>query len=568
MSVNNRKIIYPVRKDASSFGSGKKYIARGFKAPFKLSNGVYLTAALAAFCFVWGCEKYSWTKTGEKDLASKIDLGPTIGSLTEVSFTESIPVEGYGLVGGLNGTGSSECPPQLRAYLTRYIPTQVSGEKIEVDKLINSANTAIVHVEGTMPTTGLKNQVFDLKVTTLAGSQTISLQGGWLYNTELTVTRQFAITSRTLATARGAVFIDSIDTPKTDKRTGYILGGGTVLDEYKITVTLLSNDYLMASRIRNRLNERYSDAKAIAVSPGRIDLSVPGKYKAQKQKFVSIVKATYLSQTPEMIEERIKTFVRELAVSEDKQASETALEAIGRQSASKLATLLNSSNEEVRLRAGRCMLNLGDDRGLGVLAELAVNKSSAYRIEAMEAITTGAKRTDAAKILRQFLRDSDFKIRLAAYEQLRKLDDVTVTRKRIGREFYLDQVSNTEYKEIFVSRSGEPRIVLFGAPIYFRNNILVKSADGKIMIVSRRGERFVQVMRRHPTQPVMIGPLRSSFIVCDIIQVLCEEPPEQEGQSSGGLGVSYADMIALLKQMCDKGAIRAEFRAGPLPKID
>ena len=33
-----------------------------------------------------------------------------------------------------------------------------------------------------------------------------------------------------------------------------------------------------------------------------------------------------------------------------------------------------------------------------------------------------------------------------------------------------------------------------------------------------------------------------------------------------GLGVSYSDMIAILKQMCDKGAVKAQFQAGPLPK--
>ena len=34
------------------------------------------------------------------------------------------------------------------------------------------------------------------------------------------------------------------------------------------------------------------------------------------------------------------------------------------------------------------------------------------------------------------------------------------------------------------------------------------------------------------------------------------------------MSVSYAEAIALLKQMCDKGVIEAEFRAGPMPKID
>ena len=38
-------------------------------------------------------------------------------------------------------------------------------------------------------------------------------------------------------------------------------------------------------------------------------------------------------------------------------------------------------------------------------------------------------------------------------------------------------------------------------------------------------------------------------------------------QGVGGLGVSYSAMIALVKQLSDKGAISAEFRAGLMPKI-
>jgi flagellar basal body P-ring protein FlgI len=530
-------------------------------------KSVYLTAVVLIVCSVWGCEKKAWRVRGTTKLASTVDLGQTIGSVAEVSLTESIPVRGYGLAGGLSDTGSAECPLPIRAYLKRYILTQISGQEIDIDGFINSHNTAVVRVEGMMPTTGLKNQTFDVNVTALPGTQTTSLYGGWLYSTELMATLDYAIASRTLAIAKGPVFIDTIDTPVTDKTDGYVLGGGTVLDEYRISITLGDNDYLMISRIRNRLNELYNEAGATAVSPSRIELSVPPKYKAQKQKFVSIIKATYLDQTPEITEERVKTFVRELAVSDNKEASEIALEAIGNQSASKLATLLNSSNEEVQLRAARCMLNMADDRGLKVLVQIAMNRT-AYRVEAIEAIAGGAKRNDAVAILQQLLRDSDFDIMLAAYEQLRRLDDVAVTRKFIGRNFYLEQVPQAAYKAIYVFRSGQPRIVLFGAPIYCRDSFLVQSADGGIAIASRRGEKYVSVIREHPTRPVTIGPLRSSFRVGDIIQVLCEEPSREGERDRGGLGVSYAEVIALLKQMCNTGAVRAEFQAGPLPKFD
>ena len=61
--------------------------------------------------------------------------------------------------------------------------------------------------------------------------------------------------------------------------------------------------------------------------------------------------------------------------------------------------------------------------------------------------------------------------------------------------------------------------------------------------------------------------LKSTFSLSDIIQTLCEEPKAKAGQRHGGLGVSYSETIALLKQMSEKGAVSAEFRAGSLPKI-
>jgi len=531
-------------------------------------KSVELVAALITYCFIWGCGDYALTSAGAKELAPKVDLGQTIGSVAEVLTVEAIPVGGYGLVGNLKGTGSAECPPRVRAYLKRYILTQLSGSKIDIDKFINSPDTAVVWIEGIIPASASKNQEFDVKVTSLSRTQTTSLEGGWLYGAELMARSRLVLTTKALATAQGPIFIDTIDTPKADKKVGYILAGGLVLDEYKISVILREADYRMTSRIRNRLSERFSDAEAKAVSPIRIELVVPAKYKVRKQNFVSVVKAMYLDNTPEITDERIMTFVRKLAVLDDKEANEVALEAIGNKSVGKLATLLNSSNEEVRLRAARCMLNLGSDMGLEVLREIAIHRDSAYRVEALEAMTTAARRNYAVSVCRSLLYDSDFNIRLAAYEKLRKLDDISIARRHIARSFYLEQLAQTEYKTIYVCRSGHPRIVLFGAPIYCRDNIYIQSYDGDIVIKASTHQKYVSVMRKHPTRPIIIGPLKSSFSVGDIIQVLCEEPPKRGEPGFGGLGVSYDDMIALLKLMCDVGAIRAEFRAGPLPKFD
>ncbi len=529
--------------------------ARGIKT-------VFVITVLAVCIFAGSCGEL---QLGSKELRS---LGTTIGSLCEVVSTDFLEVEGYGIVGGLRGTGSSECPMRIREYLKQYILKQMTDQRTNIDGFINSPDTAIVRVHGTMSTAVMESRYFDVKVTALPSTQTTSLEGGWLHSTELKLLGRFGMATRVFANARGPIFMDTLNKDTIDRRAGYVLNGGTVLGEYPFGLILRRPDFAVANIIRNRLNSRFGPNTARAESAGQIELNVPAKYGKDKQRFISIVKVMYLVETEEIVEERINTFVEKLAAAKDMNESEIALEAIGNRSLSKLGTLLNSDNEEVRLRAGRCMFNLGSDGGLETLKKIAMDKDSSYRIEALEAITKGANRNDASAVSRLLLRDEDMSIRLAAYEQLRKLDDITVQRKPVGRRFYLEQITQTGDKMIYVTRSGQARIVLFGAPMMCRDNLFIQSTNSEITIDSRPGQNYASVMRKHPKHPTVVGPLRSSLDLGDIIETLCEEPVKGSEQGRIGLGVSYTEMIALLKQMHEKGAVEVKFEAGPLPNIE
>ena len=83
---------------------------------------ICVVTLLTAF-FIVGCNRRSRVGGRSTELTPATDLGVTIGSLVDVSWPESVRLEGYGLVVGLRGTGSSECPPQVRAYFSRHIPT-------------------------------------------------------------------------------------------------------------------------------------------------------------------------------------------------------------------------------------------------------------------------------------------------------------------------------------------------------------------------------------------------------------------------------------------------------------
>jgi len=522
--------------------------------------------ALVSLLLSFGCAEPRKSTTKTKPTAEANGLGDTVGMLTEVFASDAIPVRGYALVGGLNGTGSSECPAQVRTYLDKYILQHLGGTKVNVNELISSTDTAVVVVEGIIPPAASKDQRFDVMIAALPSTQTTSLESGWLYGADLYEARQFGMSKKSIATAQGPVYTDSVGQNQADKRTGYVLGGGTVLEDYKISLVLRRPDYRAASQIRNRINGRFGYETALALTPGNIELHIPTKYVAAKNRFIQLVRAIYLADTPQLTEKRIITHIQKLAGAPNKNTSEIALEAIGNAALPKLADLLNSSDPEVRLRAARCMLNLGDQRGREVLWNIASDKTSAYRVEAIETFVNVAAKDDASPMLRGLLRDDNFFVRLAAYENLVRLNDTAVSVKLISNSFYLDQIAQSGKPAIFVSRQNQPRVALFSTPIYCRSNLFIETPDGAITINIPAEEQMATIIRKHPRHPDVIIQLKSSNDLADIIQTLCREPLSPSDQGGPGLGVSYSTLAGLLKQMADSGAVPAEFHIGPQSK--
>ncbi|MFA7485964.1 MAG: HEAT repeat domain-containing protein, partial [Phycisphaerae bacterium] len=248
--------------------------------------------------------------------------------------------------------------------------------------------------------------------------------------------------------------------------------------------------------------------------------------------------------------------------------AEIMIESIGLPARNQLTDLLDSSEQEVRLRAARCLLNIGRDEGFRALRQIALDTKSPYRIDAIRAIMYAAKRNDAAAVARRLLRDADIDIRLEAYEQLRKFRDVSIDSEQIAGRFILEQVAGTSHDTIYVSRSGYPRIAIFGGPIYCKEDVFIQSSDGAITIDAQEGQNYVNVMRTMRNRPGS-GPvtLRSSYRLTDIIRTLGADPISQDRQSRLGLAVPYAEIISMLKEMVEKDGVEAEFKAGPMTQI-
>jgi flagellar basal body P-ring protein FlgI len=143
---------------------------------------VYLMVALFAIvlCILqsdgYGKKRKNKKKDQKAEVPQEVQLDKTIGDLAEIVAFNPIPVKGIGIVVGLAGTGSAECPPAVRDYLRQYIITQVGDKQlINPDRMINSTDTAVVIVEGYIPAGAVQQQPFDISVKALANTQTTGL---------------------------------------------------------------------------------------------------------------------------------------------------------------------------------------------------------------------------------------------------------------------------------------------------------------------------------------------------------------------------------------------------------
>lgn len=530
---------------------------------------ILLFPFLISLVSISGCGASREEKALNRESRQDFSSNSTIGSLVNVVYLDAIPVEGIALVGGLEGTGSAQCPPEARRYLEKYIMGKL-GTEGNISQYITSKNTAPVRVEGLMPTVKTRNGKFDLKVTALENTQTTSLNGGRLWGVDLYERGNIGNSLRLLAKGQGPMYIDRLNQDEEiDYLSGYVLGAGESRNEYKMLLFIKEPNYRTAAVIRDRLNTRFESDTAKAESPSTIRITVPDYYKKQKERFASIIESIYMIDSEELNKERVSKFTRLLISGKQKQASENALEAIGSPAEKKLEVLLNSSNPEVRLRAGRCLLNLGNQQGLKELRELAFEKGGDYRLEALKAISKAADREQITSVARQLLSAEQQDLQLTAYEILADIDDIYIDRQRVSRNVILDRITRSDKKLIYVYRKSRPRIVIFGAPLVCDKDIYAETSDGKVTINAPQDAEEVTIFRKIPGKP-REGPIKltCSFELADIIKTLSNPPiADKRAIRRPGLGITYDQTIELLKKLAKSSVLDVEFRASELPKI-
>lgn len=514
-----------------------------------------------------------------------------VGDLARVVNDRPMMITGYGIVEGLNGTGSPVPESEVRSLLLNQLKKEKHPNPAA---LLDSRNTAVVAVQAALPPGVRKGDRLDIEIRAIGGTETTSLRNGYLRRTELADNPVLQVGGsmkmfggKTRGYAEGPVLIDPSadrDEPNrqgsvTAMKRGWVLGGGrSTVDRDLVLALKLDKQYLSnAKRIEKAVNQRFftydrgvKSGVAEAHRPNTlgsnsggiipISLDIPEVYRTNVPQYVQVVHSIALSKGLEH-HSRLELLERQLLDPVTAASASVQLEAIGPEAVPILKKGLGSKNTEVKFYSARALAYMGDSEApeaAQALAEVA-REEWAFRVYALAALSV-MDHFIAENALRELLNGSSVETRYGAYRALSTKNeqdgypDRNIAGEKLGRRypFHFNVLDTNGPPMIHITRSHRPEIVLFGREQALEGQFQA-DAGSRIFIQSMRGNQ-VKVVRLSANPNLPNEPRMVSRRAEEVIRAIAE------------LGGTYTDVLQALQELADQGALGGRLAVDELPE--
>ena len=497
----------------------------------------------------------------------------TVASETVVMGYKPIVVRGYGLVGGLKGTGSKTAPAEVRAYILKELGRAGLGEPnsgfegLSPEALLNSETTAIIIVEGIVPAGAPKGTRFDLRVYAAPGTATTSLEGGTLWHTELRP-GALLVGSReasAMANAKGPILInpfadsDGKASANVNRLSGRVLNGGAADKDMPIRLVMATPSHSRARLITSAINSNYPrepkqrGETAQGMTGEMIQVSVPPSWHDRSEHFVNLLRHTSVNVGPI---DATAAAIAKAVVNNPGAANAASLrwEALGKKSLTAIRPLYTFAEEQPRFSALQAGAYLEDATVVPHLLELATSGSTELRVPAIQLLKRMPINPSIDLGLRPLLNDSDVDVRLATFEVLKARHDPIIQSQGVGKKFRIDVVPSS-YAMVYVSQTGDPAIAIFGEDLALKTPMTLRTWDGDLMFKADAGSAQVEVFYRpHDGLPAIID--KAAVKIPELTRFLGHSM--DPAHPAPGMGMTFSQTV---------GALHALYAAGALPAV-
>lgn len=508
--------------------------------------------------------------------------------------------QGYGIVVGLEGTGSNDTPLPVRAYLEREgakllpDPEISGGPRLTMRSLLDDRNTAAVLVQAALPPGAVKGTRFDVVVSAVPGSSTRSLEGGRLWTANLTSGFMGGVQgARPVAQANGDLFInpfavedagalnESVDwnlPPEdwaesdeaqggvvVDRRVARILNGGVVVSDLPLMLQLRTPNHSRARAIIDAINSRFPQEPGQARQtaepvPGRSDeqiaITVPPSRHEETDVFVETLMHTQIFQGGiELRADQLARWVVENPI--DARAVTWCWVALGELAINGFSHLYTHTDVIPRLAALNAGARLGDPRVIPHLVELARNPDHSLRLDAMRRLADMPPSPAISMALRELLDDEQFDVRVAAFNGLIDQRDPIIRRVTLDPRQEFDVFSVPSDKPmVYATLQKQPRIVVFGSGTGLTERLLVRALDDRLQLVRHSSEEPLRA--RYRAKGSMEGvEYEPAADLLGFISFLGARPSQYSLDPS--LGLTYSETVRVLYAAHSQRALNTVF---------
>lgn len=524
----------------------------------------YVTAGIAILSLWSGCmgpilrhQSPDISAKDETDTGTKL-----VGSVTQPYGMSYVKIESVALVTSLAGTGEDPPPSPQRAALL----AEMNRREVEKpNQVLASPNTALVLVRAFQPPGIQEGDHFDVEVRVPNRNSTTSLRGGRLLETRLTETAVLGDQLRTghlLGIARGPILVDPAADPEKDPalaRRGVILGGGTATKSRNLGLVLNSENQSvrLSQAIGKVVSKRfytYLEGRQRGVATPKTDefveLLVHPRYEDNVGRYMRVVRNIAINESPAERQVRLRLLRTQLLDPVTSATAAVRLEAIGDDQAREiLSEGIATQDPEVRFYAAEALAYLDVTEAVATLGDVAKNEP-AFRVHALAALSAmddGA----AFDVLKSLLSVKSAETRYGAFRALTAMapSDQWLQGEDMGGLFRFHRLDVEGDPMIHATGSHHPEIVFFGLEHKLKlplvldagSNILVNGLSGAQIKISKFGDT---------TQQRVV-----STNVEDVIRTIVE------------LGGDYPDVVQMLQQAKQSGALDSRFRIDALPEV-
>ncbi|MBS0261854.1 MAG: flagellar basal body P-ring protein FlgI [Planctomycetes bacterium] len=529
-----------------------------------------------------GCQKSSLRSQTPDDDDVKSPQTQFIRDQVTVSGLNSITIEAVGLVRNLDGTGGD---PHPSVYRTMLLQDMRKRNVTNPNTVLQDPNNTLVLIRAAVPPVIEVGDRFDVEVVLPESTEATSLKGGWLMQADLAeqalVPGGRLRQGHILAKAEGPIMLSTGDGEAASRngvlKRGRILGGGKYiggLTRKARTLGLYVRSDLRAVRttkkIADHIGKRFhyhehgiKKPLAEAKTDQHIELKMHPAYKENFMRYVRVIRAIAIDESPLELRERMERLRKALLVPQTASNAATELEAIGIDSSLILKEGLKSPDPEVRFYSADALAYLGDSSGIPEL-ERAVRYEPAFRVFALAALTTLGS-PEARGVLNELMLKptpemvdgqeqlvASAETRYGAFRSLWTIDhqDEFIAGESFFDEFNLHVIDAEGDAMVHLTRFRVPQVVLFGRDQSLKTPLNL-SAGRHIMITAPSNSDTVTISRFHADRPD--EKVTTSTNLADVIRAI------------GRMRASYPDVAQMLVQADKQSNLSGRLEIDAMP---